>query len=147
MIGTTLEGSCPFAAWFLLYYGRPTWKTCNGLVLLTFIFSVGHPTTGQSPLYPLSASFWNAMSIPLCLNICLTISPFQWGFIPRRSTTSDSALCSLTHDWLRQLGNGNKICSVFFDVQKAFDSVPHSHLMSMQTLLSSTLSPNQALDP
>ena len=56
------------------------------------------------------------------------ISPFQWGFMPRRSTTS--ALCSLTHDWLRQLDNGNEICSVFFDVRKAFDSVPHSHLMS-----------------
>ena len=56
------------------------------------------------------------------------ISPFQWGFMPRRSTTS--ALCSLTHDWLDQLDNGNEICSVFFDVRKAFDSVPHSHLMS-----------------
>ena len=40
------------------------------------------------------------------------ISPFQWGFMPRRSTTS--ALCSLTHDWLRQLDDGSEICSVFF---------------------------------
>ena len=46
--GETLEGSRPFAVWFLLYYGRPTWKTCNGLVLLTFIFSVGHPNCGAS---------------------------------------------------------------------------------------------------
>ena len=56
------------------------------------------------------------------------VSPFQWGFMPRRSTTS--ALCSLTHDWLRQLDDGNEICLVFFDVQKVFDSVPHCHLMS-----------------
>ena len=61
------------------------------------------------------------------------ISPFQWGFMPRRSTTA--ALCTLIHDWLSQLDNGNEICSVFFDVRKAFDSVPHSHLMSKLTTL------------
>ena len=48
--------------------------------------------------------------------------------MPRRSTTS--ALCTLIHDWLSHFDDGNEICSVFFDVRKAFDSVPHSHLMS-----------------
>ena len=66
------------------------------------------------------------------------ISPFQCGFMPGRS-----ALCSLTHDWLRQLDDGNEICSVFFDVWKAFDSIPHSHLMSKL----STLPPNLPLNP
>ena len=61
------------------------------------------------------------------------ISPFQWGFMPRRSTTS--ALCTLVHDWLSQLDNGNEICSIFFDVRKAFDSVPHSRLMSKLSTL------------
>ena len=61
------------------------------------------------------------------------ISPFQWGFMPRRSTTS--ALCTLVHDWLSQLDYGNDICSAFFDVRKAFDSVPHSLLMSKLSTL------------
>ena len=61
------------------------------------------------------------------------ISPLQWGFMPKRSTTS--ALCTLIHDWLRQLDDGNEICSIYFDVRKAFDSVPHSHLMSKLSTL------------
>lgn len=54
------------------------------------------------------------------------ISHRQWGFLPGRSTAS--ALLSVTHDWLQQLEQGNEICSVFFDLRKAFDSVPH-HLL------------------
>ena len=54
------------------------------------------------------------------------ISHRQWGFLPGRSTSS--ALLSVTHDWLQQLEQGNEICSVFFDLRKAFDSVPH-HLL------------------
>ena len=50
------------------------------------------------------------------------ISDYQWGFMPRRSTIS--ALCSITHNWLGVLEDGNEICSVFFDLRKAFDSVP-----------------------
>ena len=62
------------------------------------------------------------------------ISKFQWGFMPRRSAIS--ALCSLTHDWLRDLDNGNDVCSVFFDLRKAFDSVPHNHLLDKLATLS-----------
>ena len=53
--------------------------------------------------------------------------------MPRRSTIS--ALCSLTHDWFKELDNGNEICSVFFDLRKAFDSVPHAHLVDKLTSL------------
>ena len=62
------------------------------------------------------------------LNDNCPISKFQWGFMPRRSTIS--ALCSLTYDWLKELDNGNEICSIFFDLRKAFDSVPHVHLIN-----------------
>ena len=82
-------------------------------------------------ILPIVSKLWNAMFTLFVFRHLLEshpISPFQWGFMPRRSTTS--ALCSLTYDWLRQLDDGNEICSVFFDVRKAFDSVPHSHLMS-----------------
>ena len=60
-------------------------------------------------------------------HLCLTspISPKQWGFLPGRSTTS--ALLSVTHNWLQQLDLGYDVCTVYFDLRKAFDSVPTVH--------------------
>ena len=55
------------------------------------------------------------------------ISRRQWGFLPGRS--AQSALLSVTHDWFQQLENGNEVCCIFFDLKKAFDSVPHSVLL------------------
>jgi hypothetical protein len=61
----------------------------------------------------------------LCINHPL--SARQWGFMPGRCTAS--ALLTVTHDWLQQLELGNEVCSVFFDLRKAFDSVPHCLLL------------------
>ena len=60
---------------------------------------------------------------------CLTwpISFKQWGFLPCRSTTS--ALLSVMHNWLQQLDLGYDVCTVYFDLCKAFDSVPHQPLL------------------
>ena len=55
------------------------------------------------------------------------LSSRQWGFLPGRSATS--ALLSVTHDWLEQLEQGKEVCSIFFDLRKAFDSVPHCLLL------------------
>ena len=57
--------------------------------------------------------------------------------MPRRSAAS--ALCSITHNWLGVLENKNEICSVFFDLRKAFDSAPHAQLLDR--LLSYHLNP------
>lgn len=43
--------------------------------------------------------------------------------------SSTSALIAVLHDWLRALDEGHEICVVFFDVQKAFDLVPHIPLL------------------
>jgi hypothetical protein len=55
------------------------------------------------------------------------ISSNQWGFMPGRSTTS--ALLSITNTCLQALDMGYEECTIFFDIRKAFDSVPHKALM------------------
>ena len=52
------------------------------------------------------------------------LSDAQWGF--QKTLT---ALLSTTHDWLTQLDQSKEICCVFFDFQKAFDTVSHRRLM------------------
>lgn len=59
-------------------------------------------------------------------NVC-PISGNQWGFTPKKSTTT--ALLSVVHDWHQHLEQGNEVCTVFFDLHKAFDSVPHQPLI------------------
>ena len=51
----------------------------------------------------------------------------QWGFRPKRSTVS--ALLDVTNHWFQSLDKGKEICAVFFDLRKAFDSVPHRILL------------------
>ena len=56
------------------------------------------------------------------------ISTSQWGFLPGRSTT-DSVL-SATHEWHLTLNSSSEVCFIFFDLQKAFDSMPHRSLIA-----------------
>ena len=70
----------------------------------------------------------------------LTVSDRQWGFLAGRSTIG--AILSAMHEWHLNLERGAEIQTVFFDLQKAFDSVPHSYsfkslssLMYIPTLL------------
>ena len=52
------------------------------------------------------------------------ISNYQWGFMHHRSSTF-----AVIHDRLNALKSGFEVCVVFFDVKKAFDSVPHAPLL------------------
>ena len=51
----------------------------------------------------------------------------QWGFQPKKSTVA--ALADITYNWCSALDQGSEVCAVFFDLQKAFDSVPHRPLL------------------
>ncbi len=51
------------------------------------------------------------------------LSAIQWGFLPARST--GTALASTLFNWFQQLDNKREVLAVFFDLKKAFDSVPH----------------------
>ena len=61
------------------------------------------------------------------LRSILSISDQQWGFMPGRSTTG--AILSAMHDWHEHLDKGADVQAIFFDLQKAFDSVPHGPLI------------------
>ena len=51
----------------------------------------------------------------------------QWGFQAKKSTVS--ALLDVFHNWSIALDQGYEVCAVFFDLQKAFDSVPYRPLI------------------
>ena len=56
------------------------------------------------------------------------LSDSQWGFWEGRSTCG--ALLDLTHMWQLHLNRGHDVIVVFFYYAKAFDSIPHSYLLS-----------------
>ena len=55
------------------------------------------------------------------------ISRFQFGFRPNSST--QEALLHLSNEWHQQLDSGNQVAAIFFDLSKAFDTVPHDLLL------------------
>ena len=61
------------------------------------------------------------------LKVHSLISPYQFGFSSGKSTTS--ALLALSNGILQSLDQGIEVVSVFFDLSKAFDSVPHALLL------------------
>ena len=47
----------------------------------------------------------------------------QWGFQPGKSTIA--VLIETTDSWFHILEQGTEVATVFFDLRKAFDTVPH----------------------
>ena len=65
--------------------------------------------------------------ITTSLSVTNPLSNGQWGFQTGRSTIT--ALLSVTHEWFKVLESGQELFSVFFDIKKTFDTVPHQSLM------------------
>jgi len=55
------------------------------------------------------------------------LSDQQFGF--RAGSSTQEALLSITNDWHQLLSSNRQIGVVFFDIKKAFDSVPHSQIL------------------
>ena len=55
------------------------------------------------------------------------ISDRQFSFRPKFST--QDALLTATRDWHQSLTTSKQVAAVFFDIKKAFDSVPHDQLL------------------
>ena len=55
------------------------------------------------------------------------LSNNQFGFCPGFST--ETALLSNVNSWFSSLDFNKALCAVFFDLTKAFDSVPHRPLL------------------
>ena len=62
------------------------------------------------------------------LEIYSSISLYQWGFQPKKSTTA--ALLDVYNTWTMAVDKGKEVCAAFFDLKKAFDSVPHRSLVA-----------------
>jgi len=55
------------------------------------------------------------------------ISPFQYGFLPGRSCSTQ--LLNIMDHFAKALDKGNYVDVIYLDFQKAFDSVPHKRLL------------------
>ena len=60
---------------------------------------------------------------------------FTYVLIGENRTTQ----IKVTDDWLTQLEEGNEVAAIFFDIKKAFDSVPRQRLL--QKLVDINLDP------
>ena len=55
------------------------------------------------------------------------ISCSQHGFVPKRSCLTQQI--EVLNDWTKVLDNGGCVDAVFLDIMKAYDTVPHRHLI------------------
>ena len=51
------------------------------------------------------------------------------GFQSGKSTATVTAQLTTTYDWFKELEAGKEVCSLFFNIRKAFDSIPHRELV------------------
>ena len=94
--------------------------------------------TGYHPisLLPLISKVLERHIFNWLLDFCQTQNPLsdsQFSFRPGYST--ESALITATNSWITQLDKEYSICATFYDLTKAFDSVPHQPLLDVLSSL------------
>ena len=52
---------------------------------------------------------------------------YQWGLQPKKSTTA--VVLDIYSTWAMAVDKGKEECAIFFDLKKAFNSVPHRNLI------------------
>ena len=67
------------------------------------------------------------------LELSSPISPRQWGVMSSKS--SISVLIKVVDDWSRALNQGFEVCIVFYNISKAFDTVPRLPLLQQMEKL------------
>ena len=106
------------------------WKRSN----ITPIFKSGDPSEASN-YRPISLLSLISKILERCIHNRIMdfllrnnlLSDCQFGFRPRSST--QDALLTITRDWHQSLSTNRQVAAVFFDIKKAFDSVPHNHLL------------------
>ena len=110
------------------------WKTSNIVPIPINVPLLPHPPLTFAPFL-----FWSLVSkllekhihsilLDFCFNQNL-IPPYQFGFLPSRSTTT--ALLYSSHKILSLLEVHPSVCGVFLDIKKAVNSVTHSPLLKL----------------
>lgn len=101
----------------------PIWKRkgCRSQV------SNYRPITLCSSIAKLQEKIVTQQLLTHCSSLFL-ISPSQFGFLPKRSLTTQMLLC--LNDWSRHLAAKDTCYIVYLDFKKAFDTVSHPKLLS-----------------
>ena len=64
------------------------------------------------------------------LTLCLCLLKLSQPKVFRPSSSTQEALISATTDWHKLLDSKANVAAVFFDLSKAFDSIPHSGILN-----------------
>ena len=106
------------------------WK----LSIVTPIFKAGDASEASN-YRPISLLSLISKALERCIHSRITdfllrnnlLADCQYDLRPKSST--QDALLTITRDWHEKLSTNRQVAAVFFDIRKAFDSVPHHHLL------------------